>query len=797
MNSIKKALIKRVEGVGPKPSKIMLIGEAPGAHEEEKGVPFVGPSGKLLDDCLRMAGIKRNECYITNVVKVRPPNNKLDRLPEIGYTVEDFYSELYDEVLSVNPNIIVCVGGTALKAITGMVGIEKLRGSLYGVMIKGKPFKVISIVHPRYMMKVHELKYISVFDLKKAKREAEFKELKRTKRVELYNLPYGEIVRHLKGILNRLDERKTYISIDLETYKKKPIIRCLAIATNIHRALCIPFVIAYKPVWSKEEEVELWRMISRILLHPNARVIGQNFSFEMTHLAKITGGKLIPYMDTMRAHALVYPEFRHGLDFLASIYTDMPYFKDDGKVSDEGKVNFEQLMSYNCKDVMATLECAVKLEAELKEIGMWEFYCEYDLPLQMALWDMQMRGVKINIEKLKEFRTKIDNEIAELQKKLNEMVGYNLNVKSHKQMCHFLYEQLGLPKKYKMRKDKRGNQTRTITSDEEALIELNRKFPHIESLKVALEIRRRRTLQSTFLDMKLSEDGRIRTSYGLTETGRLSSRKDQFGVGANLQNIPKRKGVWIREIFIPDNGKVIVKADLSQAEARVVAWMSRDENYKGLFRSGKDVHKLYASLLFNVPYDKVTKEQRAIAKNLRHGKNYNMGPLQLAKELGVEVRKARELMEEDDKLFPNIKSVFYAEVQAQLMKNRTLITPFGRKRTFTNRWGDALFREAYAYIPQSTVADIINHGIVELFYKLPKGADLLMQVHDEIVLQCYPHQVEEVARLIKQHVERPLVIGGDELIIPVDIEVGSNWANCKELDEWLKEYKEGGEVINA
>ena len=770
---------KKIPPVGPKNAKIMIVGEAPGRDEELQGEPFVGTSGRLLTNLLLRAGIRRDECYITNVIKIRPKDNRVENLALLGLKPEDFYEELYQEIDQVKPNVIIALGNIALKALTGEQDILKWRGSVLQTHIKRVTYKVIPSLHPAFCLRQWAMTYILTFDLKKARKESTSRVLIRLKRNFIINPSFDTIINYLTNLLHKLEHSKIPISMDIETYTKQPVIRCLGLTTKINKAICIPFVNAYRPIWTKKEEKEIWLYLYKILTHKNALLVGQNFSFEMHQLAPYTMGNMYPWIDTMRAHALIYPEFKHDLGFINSMYTDLPFFKDDGKTSDERIIPFEQLMEYNCKDVVATLESALKMIRELKEMNMWKFYCEFDNPLQRTLWKMEKRGVRIDVPKLATFYERIQKEIDKLQEELENEIGYKLNVKSSKQMIKFLYEDLNLPKK-------RNRQTGNLSANEEVLTELYKKYPHIKALHLVIEIRRRRTLRDTFLDMNLSEDKRIRTSYGTTETGRLSSKKNLYGIGANLQNIPKRKGKWIREIFIPDEEKVLIKADLSQAEARVVAWLANDPNYKDMFKSGKDIHRLYASLIFNVPYEEINDAQREKAKLLRHAKNYNMGPGQMAKHLGITITEARRLIAEDDKIFPNINGVFYTMVQRCLQRDRTLTTPFGRKRTFFDRWGDQLLREAYAYIPQSTVADYLNKGLIELNLSLPEGADILMQVHDEVVLQCYPDQVEKVAKLLRKHIERELVINNDTLVIPLDIEVGFNWAEVMDLNKWLE-----------
>ena len=213
----------------------------------------------------------------------------------------------------------------------------------------------------------------------------------------------------------------------------------------------------------------------------------------------------------------------------------------------------------------------MKEEKELKEMKMFEFYHEFDVPLMTLLWEMQMRGMRVDTSRLESIKIETLNKITQLQNELNEKVGSPLNVKSTTQMKDFLYNTLRLPKKF-------NKKTNKVTADADAIEQLYKKYPR-EELKLITGIRENRTLYETFLQPVLDSKGRIHTSYGLTSTGRLSSGSDIFGSGANLQNQPK----LIRDIYIPDEGKVLVKGDLSQAEARVVAWLAEEPLLKKAF----------------------------------------------------------------------------------------------------------------------------------------------------------------------------------------------------------------------
>ena len=763
----------RCKPVGPKNAKIVIIGEAPGREEELTGVPFTGTSGQLLDNALLQAGIYREDCYITNVVKVRPPDNKLDRLHELGHTVEEFYPELYRELEEVRPNIIIALGATPLLALTEQESITKYRGSL----MEWKGIKLIPTIHPAACLRQWQWVYLLQFDLKRAKKESESPTLTRRERIYTINPTHDEILNEI----DRMQEESTKVCVDLETYMKSGVFKCIGLADSPDRAICIPLVKGMQTVWSHVQERQIWEKL--VLLLRTKKVIAQNAQFEKRQLYPYINDLEI-YMDTLRAHALVYPEFPHGLDFLTSIYTDLIYYKDDGKMGfakNESGTQYDRLQVYNCKDCVATFEVSEGLEKELKEIGMWEFYHEYDRPLMELLFDMHMMGVRIDTNRIKELKEETEAYIIEAQSNLDKMVGAPLNVKSSKQMKEFLYGKLNLP-------DKRHKKTNSITANEEAIEELARKYNRPE-LRAILDIRQKRTLKETFLAPVLDEKGYIRTLYGVTETGRLSSGKDIFDSGANLQNQPKE----IRDIFIPDsNDEVFVKGDLSQAEARIVAWLAEEPSLKQIFKTpGRSIHKYVCANIFGGTESEVNKESEEyqLAKNMVHATNYDVSPRTFAAHVGIQEKKAKEIMSIFDRNFPNIRGVFHVEIQNQLRRNRTLSNPFGRRRVFLNRWGGDLFREAYAFIPQSTVGDIINRAGIRLRECLPIGAKVRLQVHDELVISCRREQVVEVAKLLKREAEQPTQIKGEELVIPIEISVGRNWKDVVSLEQWVREDK--------
>jgi len=254
-----------------------------------------------------------------------------------------------------------------------------------------------------------------------------------------------------------------------------------------------------------------------------------------------------------------------------------------------------------------------------------------------------------------------------------------------------------------------------------------------------------------------------------------------LNAGGNLQNIPRDNA--IRKLFIPDPGKVFIEADLTQAEARVVAYLADDARMIKLFESGGDIHKLNASFLYDKSVDMVTKEERQFAKSHTHAFNYGetaRGFARLARITESEAKRIR------DTYFKNAPRVlhYHMGIENQFKGgNRTLTTPFGRSRRFYAPLSSQVLKEAYAYIPQSTVADCLNTALIRLRGALENRtfADILMQVHDSIVLQCVPSHVPSLMCLFREAFNIPVNIGIHTFTIPFDVKVGKNWGEMEEL----------------
>ena len=755
----------QIKPEGPLNAKIMLVGSAPGLIDIREKRPFVGGDGKILNSHLRNAGIFREDCRITTLISIRPKGGNFSNFsPEI---VEEGKRRLFKEIEKVKPNIVVAFGAEPLKALTGLTNPLKRRGSVYWQ--KELKTKILATVSPDLVMRSWELSPLLTFDLKKAKKESNSLEYNPLKRVSYLNPTFEQACDWLKSA--RIFER---ISIDLETLRSEPgktaLISCFAVAISAKKAMCIPLLRGGKNRFSLEEEAIIFLLLDTLMQDGRVKKIMQNAQFDAGllkwHYGIETKGLVL---DTMCAFHTVYPELPKSLDTILSIYTDQPYYGEY-----VGETGFWE---YNCLDAMVTLESSYAIEDEMKEFKVYDFYYKHIHPLISVLTDMQIRGIKID-EKAREKAV----EVLEIEFKSAQDILGDINVNSPKQLEEYLYTTLGL------KPSKRTRTKSAMSTDSEALKALRRQHPeHLEIFKAIETARSCRKLISTYLTVPLYK-GRMHSSFNIggrikgdkgdiisgPSTGRLSSSKSIIvGSGGNEQNIPKGD---CRRSHIPDEGMRWMSIDLEQAEARVVAYLAQEKALINAFERGEDIHTLVAKWVFEK--EDINPDERYFAKKHVHALNYGEGPLLFAALTDLPTYRAKEIIALYFRAFPGIPAR-QKRVQAELGKSRIMATPFGRKRMFFGRWGNSLFKQAYAYEPQSTVADVLNLALVEL--DKDPNIELLLNVHDEIDLQYFPEKEEEVIKSVRKAFKISIPIRGNFLEIPIKIETGINWNDLEEI----------------
>ena len=437
----------------------------------------------------------------------------------------------------------------------------------------------------------------------------------------------------------------------------------------------------------------------------------------------------------------------------------------DVKADDLQKSLYEAYAAY------ASYECLTK---KLEDTGMKKLFDEIEMPLVFTLYDMEKNGVKVEAEALKIYGEQLGNKIVEVEKQIYELTGENFNINSPKQLGVILFEKMGLP---------HGKKTKTGYSTSADILEkLAPEYPVVSDI---LEYRQLTKLKSTYADGLanfIQEDGRIHGKFNqtITATGRISSTEP------NLQNIPIRMelGRLIRKVFIPEDGYVFVDADYSQIELRILAHCSGDEQLIGAYKEARDIHRITASQVFHVPFEEVTDLQRRNAKAVNFGIVYGISSFGLSEDLSITKKEAAQYIENYFNTYPGIKK-FLDDAVAHAKENGYVETLFGRRRPVpelsSSNFMQRSFGERVAMNSpiQGTAADIMKIAMIGVNKRLKEKqmkSRLVLQVHDELLIEAHQDEVEQVKEILKYEMEHAA-----SLLVPLDVDmhVGENWYEAK------------------
>lgn len=766
-----------VPGVGPPNARIAIIGEAPGAQEERARTPFVGGAGQLLEGALLQVGVMKSQVYLDNILPYRPPNNDLKRIKEIGISSPfDYVDRVLEKLEKMKPNVVVACGNLALEALTGKKGIMKWRASILEGL---NGMKVIPIIHPAMILRQYDWRPILVLDLKRVKEESKTKEINLPKRNLLSSPTFEEAQEALSKIITKAPPT----AVDIELIGGQ--ISCIGFADDPASAVCIPFHTgtgSYWPSFSQEEV--MWRMCYDILRRSEIYKIIQNASFELAFLGGLEQVRSL-YWDTLVAQHIINPGFRMGLDFLTSIYTREPYYKEEGRSFRPGKDDPNQHYLYNCRDCAVTHEIFGHQHREMEEIGMLNFFFEFSMPFIRVIHELQSTGILISEKNREDARASLVEMMSEAQKELNIAAGKELNTNSYKQVGDFLYKKLALPLR-------RSRTTGSPATDHDTLVALAAKYPEkAQLLNLITIVRGCRDTISTYLNAKPDPDGRMRSSYSYKETGRLGSSKTLFGTGMNLQNLPRAdedpyKGYTViskkvRDMLIADPGHTFLEGDSWQAEAIATAAYAGCKKLLDRFRSGLKVHPFVGSLVFGKPEEEITKGtyEYDIGKRCVHAGNYQIGAAKFGRITKLTKEQASKVLSSYYSAFPEIPA-WHRNVEDQLKRTRTLCNAFKRIRRFAGRWSPDLVREGIAWLPQSTVVDNVNRAALRLhFIFWNTDIRIVKQDHDSLTYLVPLALADWAATQLKRELEREFFCGTDIISIPAELVVGESWGSTQ------------------
>ncbi|MCH7753887.1 DNA polymerase I [candidate division KSB1 bacterium] len=592
-----------------------------------------------------------------------------------------------------------------------------------------------------------------------------------------------------------------FFVIDLETTDRDPMradIVGMALSSAPGRAFYIPVqvekskqeksgTIKRKMFLKGEGELfaslNLTEFLKPVLEDSRIKKSGHNIKYDMLVLSRHGIEMDGVYFDTMVGSFLLYPNLRqHNLDALALEHLDfvkIPISDLIGKGKKQvsiAEVPVKDIAKYACEDADITFRLHQIFEPKLSRGDLLQLFQDVEIPLIYVLKDVEQTGVSLDLDFLGEMSQTMQNKLAELVETIYKEAGGEFNINSTQQLGHILFEKLQLPKK---KRTKTGYSTDVRVLEELAKIH--------ELPRILIEYRELTKLKSTYVDALPSlvnpDTGRLHTSYNQTiaATGRLSSSDP------NLQNIPIRTelGREIRRAFIPgDSDHVILDADYSQVELRVMAHLSKDPVLLEAFNNNEDIHTKTASLIFQVPPEELTREHRRKAKEINFGIMYGMGVFGLATRLAISNEEARDFITSYFTLYAKVKE-FIDSMHVQVeekgfvttLLNRTRYLPEIRSKNHNIR--EFAKRTAVNTPIQGTAAELIKVAMINIWKKLKAKnykTKMIMQVHDELVFEAPKSEVEEVKVLVKQEMENALKL---DVPIKADVGVGPNWLEAK------------------
>jgi len=854
--------------LGEAPGENESLAEVKGRNEDsrefsqkEKG-PFIGSYAGILKQAFGQAGIMWHTVYRMNVINCRPEGNKLDSeeaKDAIRCCKEGFEREL-QELKKMGATVIVPVGNIALAALGVDGTISKSRGSVYSIERFGGV--AVPTYHPGFILHgaIRE-EAIWVADLRKA-RDLSVK--KWTAPKEIFNLE--PTLADVKKFVSAAIKNKSLVAGDIETdggfnpdYNS---ITMIGFATDGEHAIVIPFQRggenARKRYWSIDDEPVVKREIQR--LFDNCDFMFQNAMFDVYQLAE--KGLIVRHLvhDTMLLHHAIHPELAHDLGYIVSIYGSTPYWKDITKGSKARMIEQEELpiRRYNARDCVTLHQCLPSMLEDLKDVGTERTYYDWSMKLVWPLIRMKQKGLEVDAKRLRQLKTDLEKEYKALDSELRSLLNLppQFNFDSNPQLQFLLYGKLpaGLEKKKEEkdeidRSEKRNKTTKkylelastislyeqvkplyrthasTNSCDAEAMLAIQQSASKrleamdflkrkngqhdverkdIERLLKFIEIFSRYSevskMLGTYTKYPIAKDGRVHGDFKIhgTATGRLSS------ANPNLQNQPKK----VRSIFIPDDGNVLIEADYSNLELRVLAYMTEEPFLIKSFADfdagkGPSIHVMNCKAFWGIEKDDPTWEKKyRVTKSVIFGSNYGGGLQGLYKRAMADVPGMALSFARFSEIVTGYfaKMVKYSGWQQSVRDTvtgrskkeekwgglRWIANAFGRKRFFLGAM-EEIEREALNTPIQGTAADIAGAAFIKLdsiLLENPKWkASITCMVHDSILVECPKDKAKIVAAAMRESMQQEFKINGKVRSFPVDVKIGTNWYDMTEQEE--------------
>ncbi len=567
------------------------------------------------------------------------------------------------------------------------------------------------------------------------------------------------------------------LSLDTETTSTNPIeaeLVGLSFAIEEKKAFYVPvpanreeaqkIVNIFKPLYENEEIIK----------------VGQNIKYDLEVLKNYDVELKGQFFDTMIAHYLIQPELHHNMDYMAEVFLNYQTIHIDELIGAKGKnqknmrdLDSKDVYEYACEDADITLRLKNVLEPKLKAAGVEDLFYHIEMPLIPVLADMEMSGIKIDTESLKETSNIFTQRMQELEQNIYRLAGKEFNVSSPKQVGDILFGEMKIIDKPKKTK------TGQFVTNEEVLQQLRGKHEIVANI---LDYRGLKKLLGTYIDAlpKLinPRTGHIHTSFNqtVTATGRLSSSDP------NLQNIPVRgeDGKEIRRCFIPDEGCLFFSADYSQIELRVMAHLSQDPNMMDAFVHGYDIHAATAAKIYGKDVADVTRDERSKAKRANFGIIYGITIFGLAERLDIDRAEAKQLIDGYFTMFPRVRD--YMEQSKEMARQHGYVETFFHRRRYLPDINSSngtvrgfAERNAINAPIQGSAADIIKVAMVRIHQRFKREniqSKMILQVHDELNFNVLPAEKEQVERIVMEEMQAAYPLS---VPLVADCGWGKNW----------------------
>ncbi len=813
----------RIYPTGPENARVMIVGDYPGESDLLKGRPLSGSAGFELKKMLQEAGLFLESCFVTSVARERSPKGDISGLvasknKEIGPThklwqgkhvhplVLEGADELAQEIRRVRPNVIVAMGNLALFTLTGQWGTGSWRSSIMDcTLVPGQ--KVIPTITPTILFAQWKWRNLIVHDLKRVKRESAFPHINRPKYNFTVRPDYATAISTLTQLAEQAEAAPGTLPLSSDIETRAGHISCIGFAWSKLDAICIPFMAVenydeWSPrfdkrgvdvgcwvrkqreshFWSLDEEAHILQLIYRI--SQSAVFIGQNWNYDAQYclrhwhwIAKYT------VQDTMLKHHTCFSNMDKNLSFLSSMYCDDHlHWKDDRtlwKLGENGEGE-ESYWRYNCTDAVRTFAINGVLGQVIPALKL-DDVAAFQQRLAACVLRTMDKGLRVDEQFRAEISLEIMENVSRREQYLLEVLGREINIKSPKQMQELFYGEFN---QKPVLDKKSGNPT----TNDEALHTIAAREPILRPVCRAIaELRSLGVFYSTFVLGKVDTDGRMRTSFNIagTDTFRFASSKNAWGTGINMQNVPsggetEDAGLTlpnIRKLFIPDPGKDIFDTDLDSADLRIVAAESGCAWLMEQLDAGR---KPYVEVAKEYYHDQtITKHHKSypVFKALCHGTHYLGTPEGMAGKIGLSVKEVERIQKWYYGLCPEIK-LWQEEIKKQVAGRRYITNVFGYRFNFFDKIEGTIFNQAVAWVPQSTVACLINRCYENIHNNLPE-VDILVQVHDSLVGQYDSRDTTIKSRIIDQcQIVLPFT---RPIVIPMGIVSSSkSWGHCKE-----------------